>query len=459
MIALGNNIYRTLDDKFYLGNTQVGKVYLGNTLIYPETMSPQPIEPDRPVVNPPSFPLNGNIYDSGYAPSKYTCCEVCFKFNSTTSDIEWGDGVFGTHQNAYHSYAGNYASNPPSYTYDNSKDNNGWGNGNGRNNVQWKTNTNYHWVMSDTQLGFRYGGTAVQGDGTIQLNTSDNSYHNNSYNTDVYDSIILLSNSDLSHPNKLTNFTFNIECNFESGGNKIQGKYFTLCVTKDRWGIGSGVGQQIANNCFEWCWNHLKDVSNPNPPYTYHNGTKYNLASKNEGGLFDDNNTSYNAWANIQKNKNVYSSTEIGGNLWIGGVNFNDSSSSNAVNPNPMSSMDNTLIGRNHITWNTYSNPNTRPSSIPFSTDLNISCFKTPNVEWVYVIIYDYDDNQQDGIARDSNNKRKKFLYVPRETEIADSNNTGKYYIAFWKYDTNADGTWSSTPCEVIYPFQYKQPS
>ena len=36
MIALGNNIYRTLDNKFYLGNTQIGKVYLGETLIYPE---------------------------------------------------------------------------------------------------------------------------------------------------------------------------------------------------------------------------------------------------------------------------------------------------------------------------------------------------------------------------------------------------------------------------------------
>lgn len=466
MIAFGNNIYRTLNDKFYLGTQQIGKVYKGTDLIYPESSTPGPIEPNQPINNPPGFKLNGNIYDSGYMPTKYTCCEICFKFSSTTTTVDFGDGVFGTNHNAYHSYSGSKFDNPPSYRYNSSADNSNWNNGNGRTNVAiWKNKTSYHWVMSDDRVGFRFGGEAVQGDGNLTFDTATKSYINDSYNTDKYDSIILLSNSNTAHYNRLTN-NFNwtdVTCDYNNNRNHIQGKYFTLCVTKDRWGLGKGVGEQIASNCFEWCWDSLRIPAEFNKPYVYHTiqgggSDVYYLQSKNEGGLFTEEFAGNSAFENIQKKRSFYSSTEHGGNLWIGGVNFNDSASTTAIDPNPMSTMDSTLRGRNHITWNTYQN--NRPTQITFSTDIQSSCFKTPNIEWVYIIIYDYDDNETDGIARESGTqKRKKYLYVPRETEIGDSHNTGEYYVAFWKYDTDANGNWNTDPCEVIYPFTYVTPS
>lgn len=74
MIVLNNNIYRTLDNKFYLGNTPIGKVYLGNILIYPE----EQITIGGITIDISYHSLNGNMFDLGYAPTKNTRYELCF---------------------------------------------------------------------------------------------------------------------------------------------------------------------------------------------------------------------------------------------------------------------------------------------------------------------------------------------------------------------------------------------
>lgn len=73
MIALGNNEYRTLDQKMYIGNQQVGKVYLGETLIYPE----EKIIIGGITIDVNYHSLDGNMFDLGYAPTKNTRFEFC----------------------------------------------------------------------------------------------------------------------------------------------------------------------------------------------------------------------------------------------------------------------------------------------------------------------------------------------------------------------------------------------
>lgn len=73
MIALGNNTYRTLDDKFYLGTQQIGKVYLGETLIYPE----EKIIIGGITIDTNYRDIKGNMFDLGITANRYTDFELC----------------------------------------------------------------------------------------------------------------------------------------------------------------------------------------------------------------------------------------------------------------------------------------------------------------------------------------------------------------------------------------------
>ena len=88
MIALGNNIYRTLDDKFYLGTQQIGKVYLGENLIYPK----EKIIIGGIDIDTTYHSMDGNMFDLGYSPTKNTRFEFCF----IPDNINDSMSLFGT---------------------------------------------------------------------------------------------------------------------------------------------------------------------------------------------------------------------------------------------------------------------------------------------------------------------------------------------------------------------------
>ena len=102
MIVIGNRTYRTLEDKIYLGNTQIGKVYHGNTLVYPEAPELGGI-----VLDTDFHSLNGNIYDTGYQATRNTNFEISYRLDSSTVN-----GVsrefFGTHHDNWTSRSNDF---------------------------------------------------------------------------------------------------------------------------------------------------------------------------------------------------------------------------------------------------------------------------------------------------------------------------------------------------------------
>lgn len=113
MIYLNGNTYKTLDQKFYHGGTQIGKVYHGDTLVYPEIVKENVVVTDEGNILEEDIPsINGNVYDTGIAASNTLGVELIFNTNFTTTTDEFR-AFFGTHDNRT-SYATNrdyYGSN------------------------------------------------------------------------------------------------------------------------------------------------------------------------------------------------------------------------------------------------------------------------------------------------------------------------------------------------------------
>jgi hypothetical protein len=55
MICFNGNKFKTLDDKLYFGSRKIKKVFYGNTLIYPEQISPTPTHINATLRNSQSF--------------------------------------------------------------------------------------------------------------------------------------------------------------------------------------------------------------------------------------------------------------------------------------------------------------------------------------------------------------------------------------------------------------------
>lgn len=190
MIAFGNNIYRTLNDKFYLGTQQIGKVYKGTDLIYPEEIDIKGIKIDT------SFnSLNGNIFDLGYVPTKNTRFECCFYLDVANKSRAF----FGTsHDNKFvpkyryynnNGSQGNSVGNSSEYTnYDVKvkigsnttystieKNSTSWNDlvaNNTRGYANYKNETKFHVIYGTNSFSFRYGGQqdASSGENTRGFN-------------------------------------------------------------------------------------------------------------------------------------------------------------------------------------------------------------------------------------------------------------------------------------------------
>lgn len=179
MIALGNNIYRTLDDKFYLGTQQIGKVYLGENLIYPENQTVI----GGITIDTDYNSLNGNVFDLGYAPTKNTRFECCF----IPDDVSSTRAFFGTSHDDKFNYRYRYyldandssargnpvtSTSTDTYIYYNVKvKNNGsyvtvtknsstWNNDYVGNNgyANYNAYTKFHLIKGSTKFSLRYGG-------------------------------------------------------------------------------------------------------------------------------------------------------------------------------------------------------------------------------------------------------------------------------------------------------------
>lgn len=177
MIALGYNTYKTLDDKFYIGNTQVGKVYLGDTLIYPSIYKIDDIE-----ISLSPQPTNGMVYDTKYAPTKNTRFELCLTAKDMPPN---GFTFFGTQHDTkvtpcYFNYRnsngskGNYYNNMTS-------DSTGWTSYYEIVAPNYKNKTKFsvgYGIFGGTALKttFRYGGPQDRGGGE---NTNDCIVDNN----------------------------------------------------------------------------------------------------------------------------------------------------------------------------------------------------------------------------------------------------------------------------------------
>lgn len=168
MIALNGHTWRTLDDKMYFNGTQIGKVYLNNQLIYPESGT---ITIDDIVIDTTPYRTNGNMYDTGYAPTKNTCFELCFNAKNAN-----GAEFFGTHHDNLIT---------PAYTYfrnnDGSKGNQY---GSGTTGVSdsrvggYKNRTKFHILLNSSQnfFSFRYGkeqDSGTQGEHDINTTPQD----------------------------------------------------------------------------------------------------------------------------------------------------------------------------------------------------------------------------------------------------------------------------------------------
>ena len=360
MIIYNGNRIETLDDKLYLGNTQVGKVYLGSTLIYPKVQNQVII--DGVEVNLAPMNRNGNVYDTGYAPNKDTCFEVAFSYDSSRGNYA-EEAFFGTHHNN--------GSEELRYTesYVNS-------------HYKWKTNTYLHFIIYPSSSGkssmrFRYGGPSIETVG---------------YSPSNYDKLIPVgSGIDLS----------TIDPDYNE-------PVFFFTVRRNRWGWGYGVGP------------YLKGSSARYAAQYYINET---------GTPTSSNNTVY---------RSTYSSTQVGGNLWLGAMNRNYSSTNSAVEPN---------LTRNHFPFST----DFSQTPINYSTDIDVGRWTRSNTSFLYVLIWDETAN---------GDITNKCLYTPHRTNIIDPNNRNaqgdeKYYLAFHRQIWDGDHDCFLPVDTIILPFMH----
>lgn len=148
MIVIGNRTYKTLEDKIYLGGTQIGKVYHGNTLVYPEAPELGGI-----VLDTDFHSLNGNIYDTGYRATKNTNFEISYKLDSTT--------VNGTSREFFGTHHDNWAGANSYYKLN--SDGSAGGAFNDEyldSNLPYPSNTCFHLIIDQNgETRFRFGGT------------------------------------------------------------------------------------------------------------------------------------------------------------------------------------------------------------------------------------------------------------------------------------------------------------
>lgn len=359
MIMYNGNKIETLDDKFYLGSTQVGKVYLGSTLIYPKVQNQVII--DGVEVNLAPMNRNGNVYDTGYAPNKDTCFEVAFSYNPSGNYSE--EGFFGTHHNNGTSEE-NLDEDVVNRDY------------------KWKTNTTLHFIIYPSRSGkssmrFRYGGPSIEA---------------KNYTPSIYDKAISSSDGiDLS--------TIDPEYNEP---------VFFFTVRRNRWGWGYGVGP------------YLKGSSAQYAAQYYINET---------GTPTSSSNTVY---------RSSYSYTQVGGNLWIGAINRNYSSTSSDVEPN---------LTRNNFPFST----DFSHTPINFSTDINASRWSKSNTSFLYVLLWDETSN---------GDITNKCLYTPHRTNVLDPNNQSasgdeKYFLAFHRQIWDGVNNCFLPADKIIMPFMH----
>lgn len=425
MIAFNNNIYRTINDKFYLGNKQIGKVYLGTTLIYPEQTQEQENVIEGHKLE--GIRLGGNVYDTGIAPTKNTTVEICFENKQNTIGPN-GFTVFGTHHDIYYGKGGGNS------MYDSTGDNENWKTKIGDKYKshtgwyeQWKGFTNFHLIIKridNVDYAYvRYGGPAVQQnyiERTGQLYTLyTNNYYpwgvanpNEFYDSKYSDNII---NCGSSYFNKTIDKT-----HIKDGKEyRINGKFFCLRIES----INETKNLQIPGQ-------KLNDNGQDTSDYTWNFSCKKARIYLGQGvgseyyGSTDLYESSINreAAAGFISNEN-----EHGGNLWIGTHNRNFSSTTNAVVSNKI---------RNNKP------PNTSLSSaadfVNDCTDLDTDLFKSGDLEWVYVII------------KQSDNER--YLFIPERTGVIESGND--YYIIFKRYPWDSvNGKFSTTHDKIVLPF------
>lgn len=154
MIYWNGNEYRTLDQKLYYGGTQIAAAYWGNQLVYPE----KKIEIDGIQIDVSPYYVNGNMYDTGYKPTKNTRFEICFQANGVVDNSS--QEFFGTHHDT---------KIMPYYSYTFATDGVSKGSRVG-NSKQYETNenvggynnkTNFHLLIREDNnlMSFRYGGS------------------------------------------------------------------------------------------------------------------------------------------------------------------------------------------------------------------------------------------------------------------------------------------------------------
>lgn len=461
MIYWNGNEYRTLDQKLYYGGTQIAKAYWGNQLVYPEKKQEENIINGHKLEG---IRLGGNVYDTGIAPTRGTTVEICFENKQDTIGSN-GFPIFGTHQDIYYAFGGTESKYNPSGDNTDEKRFGGqqddfssakiinhtvtyykmgdWGNGKSHNNCfNWKNQTSFHFIIkriqSSTQssdyLYARYGGISAQGfENSLSTYTNNNLtadyVHNTNYNTTKDDNILKLGynffNSDIDKTDSATNTS-------------IKGKFFTFRVERQRTiqkkiyseepnlydinvgkiYIGQGVGSLYYGN------NNLYI-----PNKIFNSGNDY--IDTNVNFIKNINNSSFST-----KKSEGYDVK--GGNLWIGSMNRNFSSSTDAVSPNP--------TPRNHI------RPNAELTKESFQdncSDLNQTLFQSGDLEWVYVIIEDRDEN---GNLKTISGKPVKYLFMPEKTTIIDSGND--YYVIFKRYPWNiTNNKFEDNPDTIILPF------
>lgn len=422
MIYFNGNTYKTLDQKFYLGNKQIGYVYKGETLIYPEKT--QNIIKGIEIKG---ISLNLNVFDTGIAPTKDTVVEICFE-NKSSVGTE-GFPVFGTHADAYYAVGGtDYKYNPKgdnveSELYGGTSTATGdWGNGkSGKTNntyKYWKNKTSFHLILKQNSLYVRYGGEAVQGDG---ITVTGSSCYNGNYNTNNTDNIYNYTGSSSSSLwNSVTNKTDS------NTGNSISGKFFTIIFGKNKksttqngeWSLYKGIGENF-------------------------------YGSTNLCELIANNDTKVAYAGNSSENIPIY-----GGNLWIGSCNRNFSSSENAVSPNKMRGQYTVSAFER---FKEYTGEEIKNRMNTESSDLHRELFKSGKLDWVYIIIKRVDDNGN--LKKDnSNGKKFKYIFLPEETEISDPYNEDIKLVVFKKYGVKDDNEneWNfDNPLCVIVPFMH----
>ena len=429
MIAFNNNIYRTINDKFYLGNKQIGKVYLGTTLIYPEQTQEQENVVDGHKLE--GIRLGGNVYDTGIAPTKNTTVEICFENKQDTIGPN-GFPVFGTHHDIYTADTVNGSTN---CHYNSTADNNNWKtkvNDKYKSHTgwytQWRGFTNFHLIIkrdanNNDYAYVRYGGPAVQ-QNYVETSGQKYSLHtiggrswgealiSEFYDTTKSDNIISLGK----------NYFNNTITKKAQKGNKeysLNGKFFVLRIeptgrtkTVQINGYKMNDDRETATN---YQWNFTCEEAR------IYLGQGVGIEYYESNDLYESNKNQI-ATAGF-----LYNETTQGGNLWIGSLNRNFSCTTDAVVSNKI---------RNNVP------PNTSLSSaadfVNDCDDLDTNLFKSGDLEWVYVII------------KQSDNER--YLFIPEKTGVIESGND--YYIIFKRYPWDSiNRKFSTTHDKIVLPF------